>query len=1658
MLRPRHIQLPTRTLFTLMLLLLFGSMPPRHAWPPPTALAQEPCKVPPCEAGGAISDPFNARLAIAVDPATGRFNMGAFPDPSTGGATASSWDLMYRWPSSPRTSFTTLRVDGVDVAYGDSPGSFTLPPTDVDPLTNRSVWQLGDIKVTQVVQIVPNPLTQQEDLARISYSAENVGEVSHEAGLRIMVDTEIRLNDGAPFRVPGSGIITTETEFLGDDIPSTFQVFRDVTQSDYVASATLRRAGEEPPDRLVLAYWPRIFYTRYDYVISPGSDFTSDSAYAVYWFPEELAPGESRTYVTYYGLGEVDVDLRPPLALGVSGPAELAMVDGQYSPNPFEVVATVFNNGTAAVADVELSLDMPAGFRVLGGPITAALGTLAVGTERQVSWTVLAAPRPETAATFTYSVVTMGAGTPAKTLSRSITVPQLVAPAPAELGALEVTFGDYRFPNTPDRVGDLYADVVGDGRFTELWARVWRPASLDQGPYPLVVLLHGNHAVCGTCEILGYPEVRIDDEYYRLPDGTYDLDAILEAETVTCPQPGDDPFGRGRGPVVSSYSEVPNHVGYDYLAELLASQGYIVVSVNANRGINMAPGTREDPALVQARGRLVLQHLALWRKWATVGGAPASLGLPGDGWVGRIDFSQVGLMGHSRGGEGVRAAYNLYRTETFWQSLIPHLGVKAIFEIGPVDFAGSLNAPGVPWAVLLPMCDGDVYMLSGLNPFDRMLGAAEPDGSQKATYLVWGANHNFYNTEWRKTDSYGCYGHDPLFDDWIRVPGTSDTGVAQRQTAITSLLAFFRANLGPSRKQALNLNFNPLAAIPAAVSSSTRIDRGFTPGAERLTIDDFRGTSPDNNAVHGVANERSRGLDMTCVTITDQIGSHDKSQRAGAISWLNTGAEEYFQANLTPPTEGRDVSGYYTLDFRISRRAAGLEVPKTEGPLQPPVNLGVQLIEGDEAPPNDRSTVVEIAEYSEVLGPVGACPSTNCLLHPVLQTVRIPLDAFDDVDLTRIHGVRFVFNGYPADSICLANIEFTTRAGDGFPATVAPSAGVSGVWVAAAEAAALAAPLAQDGVTIELFSPDGFMVGDSPSYLKIGDADFMLASGPLANSLRLSPSDFDALGDGAAVTWLERPADKPRYFGTLDKSRLADQRLVLSEQLYPYQEDILEDLEALRPQVTGAEDGARLDAAIGSLRASLEADLWRDAAHVSGEAVFLHDVEALRSLGAAADDLAGTLAQAAVYTYMERIRAVARSLASFAIAEAGEGAPAVEARTRVCEGDATLLAHKDFASAVEKYLDAWTLAAAPLTVEAGPDRQAAEGAVVSLSGASLKGAANATYTVTIDWADGTAPETATITAHDGATSITGSHTYGDDGVYQVAIRACSAGAICASDSLTVTVANVAPTLTLAAASVITPAAGPCGIGVVGQPITYTAAASDPGSDDLTFGWSFGASATYYNDGAGADPPSSPLGVFPFAASDVYSATFDVPGVYTVEVDLTDDDGGTAGAEIRQLVTGDVSCTRSFGFWQRQLAQGKRTQLEQATLEGYLQIAGLASGFFSEEVDVTSIESASAVMSAANGPELRDRAVAQLLAAWLNLAQGAVGWDEMIDRDGDGTPDTPFYALVAEAEAILAHPHATHADLVRAKDLAEAVNLLDAAGAGCAGADDMEAKE
>lgn len=108
------------------------------------------------------------------------------------------------------------------------------------------------------------------------------------------------------------------------------------------------------------------------------------------------------------------------------------------------------------------------------------------------------------------------------------------------------------------------------------------------------------------------------------------------------------------------------------------------------------------------------------------------------------------------------------------------------------------------------------------------------------------------------------------------------------------------------------------------------------------------------------------------------------------------------------------------------------------------------------------------------------------------------------------------------------------------------------------------------------------------------------------------------------------------------------------------------------------------------------------------------------------------------------------------------------------------------------------------TVDAGSDQTVDEGQMVSLDPATFNDLGTFdTHTVTIDWGDGTAIDIGVVTeapfGPPGSTSgadgtVSGSHVYADDGIYTVEVTVTDDDGASTSDTLTITVLNVAPTV------------------------------------------------------------------------------------------------------------------------------------------------------------------------------------------------------------------------------------------------------------------------
>lgn len=234
----------------------------------------------------------------------------------------------------------------------------------------------------------------------------------------------------------------------------------------------------------------------------------------------------------------------------------------------------------------------------------------------------------------------------------------------------------------------------------------------------------------------------------------------------------------------------------------------------------------------------------------------------------------------------------------------------------------------------------------------------------------------------------------------------------------------------------------------------------------------------------------------------------------------------------------------------------------------------------------------------------------------------------------------------------------------------------------------------------------------------------------------------------------------------------------------------------------------------------------------------------------------------------------------------------------------------------------------------------------------------------------------------------------------------------------------------------------------GVPVPFSGRSTDPGSDDLTLTWSWDdgppvpdVSTSYLNDATsfpGGDPDPSPS-VNPRDVTDDKPHAFSDACFYTVVFDSLDDDGGNADdSTVSVIIAGNASLQRSAGYWQTQY-RPRPTAFSETRRLCYLAITRFMSTVFSEQRALNTVAQAFDVMAVnQNSGSAVQKLDRELLAAWLNFANGAFGLTELVDTDGNGTADTPFATVMATAEAVRIGPSTDAAKLAQ-RDILQNIN-------------------
>jgi hypothetical protein len=490
---------------------------------------------------------------------------------------------------------------------------------------------------------------------------------------------------------------------------------------------------------------------------------------------------------------------------------------------------------------------------------------------------------------------------------------------------------------------------------------------------------------------------------------------------------------------------VAGWTGYDYVLELLASHGFIAMSIDGNDYLD---------ATIVARGELIREYLRRMRA-RNAAGAPA---IGGVSFVGTLDLSKVVIVGHSRGGEAVVAASELQR-------VAPDVGytIGGVVAISPIQGVGHWISPpdpsiimrlkNVPYLVMHGAKDGDVSDFAGMRTYDRAGPFETPGTTPRQMVFIRDANHDFFNSSWITAGGLSLCTCD-------RVP--NPLLPAQQQAAAKIYIRAFVEAYVHNKREYLHYF---TSVIPPSVAPPIEVVTSYhPPAADRFPIDHHEETnqvlrSATANTMGGTVTPTSLdvpaagpfpgvtfneyqlrdGVPAAGLRIssdpaaggdaTGTIATSFPHSTHGAVAGWNASGDTYSTVIPASCTVGgttfadcrAQAANYTHLSFRVTQvyRAGG-----GPNPVGLPQDFTVSVSDSD----GDASYPIPLSYYTKLPYPWEAeLTSGPSGPKSVMRTVRIPLAAFtvnsSQVNLNKLQTITFRFTRTTTGEIALDDIE-----------------------------------------------------------------------------------------------------------------------------------------------------------------------------------------------------------------------------------------------------------------------------------------------------------------------------------------------------------------------------------------------------------------------------------------------------------------------------------------------------------------------------------------------------------------------------------------------------------------------------------------------------------
>jgi dienelactone hydrolase len=382
----------------------------------------------------------------------------------------------------------------------------------------------------------------------------------------------------------------------------------------------------------------------------------------------------------------------------------------------------------------------------------------------------------------------------------------------------------------------------------------------------------------------------------------------------------------------------------------------------------------------------------------------------------------------------------------------PHK-IRAVFSLAPINARRLSGVTHVPFATLLPMCDGDVYNMPGAQIFDDSRYTASDDSAPKFQLAARGANHNFYNSYWAEDDDAGSssaslYCNKPGLIETLRISAPD-----QRRNGAFLIESFMRYFVGDEVQYAPYWKGQapiPAAGCPAGESSCDErvVMTIHQPAGSRMLLQDFRNADSATKNPLGLSATfdgfqqaiqcqfLTLGLDLPAFGVPSSrpASCTDTSTGLSAQSLYAPG-DNYAYRNYFPP--GQQLIWSITDQAQLQWSKAGASMQVNTGDLSASgfdtlsfrmavvTSIG-QEVEVSVTDTQGRSGTVRGSDFTDALyniarKPNGSIPLVDApedaiyadtgVTRPLLNMVAIPLKAFTlrNVDIGHIRQVTFRF-------------------------------------------------------------------------------------------------------------------------------------------------------------------------------------------------------------------------------------------------------------------------------------------------------------------------------------------------------------------------------------------------------------------------------------------------------------------------------------------------------------------------------------------------------------------------------------------------------------------------------------------------------------------------